>query len=130
MVAMSMQDSNRARRQKVAWPARIRAKGQAEWHVGRVLNLSVTGALLQIEHRYPLGELVEVEIDFLNRHDSQVVVAGNGYVVREHRPIPNSSAVHFEMGCSIARRRGSHASSEAHAKERDRIYRASLARLA
>jgi hypothetical protein len=102
---MPRQDSNRARRQEVAWPARVRAKDRTEWHDGRVLNLSVTGALLQIEHRYPLGELVEVEIDFLNRPDSQTVVAGSGYVVREHRPIPNSTAVHFETGCSIARRR-------------------------
>ena len=106
MLAMSAQDCGRASRQEVTWPARVRAKGRAEWHEAWVLNLSVTGALLQVEHRYPLGEVVEVEIDILSRPDCQTVVAGTGCVVREHRPIPNSVAVQFDTECSIARRRG------------------------
>ena len=103
---MSQEMSPRARRQKMEWPARIRTKGQTTWCQGRVVNLSVTGALLRVERQYAVGESVEVEIDFLSRPDCQTIVAGTGCVVRKHTAIPDSAAVQFDSECSIARRQG------------------------
>ncbi len=103
---MAAQAFQRAYRQQAHWPARIRSKGQGKWQDGRVVNLSVTGALLQVDHEYSLGECLEVEIDFLNQPESETVVAGTGYVVRRHLALPNAAAVQFETECSIARRRG------------------------
>ena len=125
--------SERAHRQRVEWPARIRPKGQAGWRNGRVINLSVTGALLRVDHHYPLGECVEVEIDFLTQAESQTVVAGNGYVVRNHAPIPNSTAVQFDTECTIAQRQGAESAQDDAGVESWRgpgSYRASLALLA
>lgn len=130
---MSWRTSERARRQKAEWPARIRSKGQAKWRNGRVINLSVSGALLRVDHHYPLGECVEVEIDFLNQAESQTVVAGSGYVVRNHAPIPNSTAVQFDTECSIAQRQGTESALDGPGLGSWRgpgTYRASLALLA
>jgi hypothetical protein len=136
---MSSGISQRARRQQAAWPGRIRAKGQTKWRKARVINLSVTGVLLRVDHLFPLGECVEVEIDFLSQATSQTVVAGSGFVVRKHPPIPNSTAVQFETECSIARRQG-HEPAPSDPKLGEwrgpgqstlhRAYRANLARLA
>jgi len=63
------------------------------------LNLSVTGALLELEQPYEIGERVEVEIDFLAQPDCKTVVTGVGYVVREHRGEPHRAAIHFDLGC-------------------------------
>jgi len=60
--------------------------------------LSVTGALLLLEHPYEIGERVEVEIDFLLQPECKTVVTGVGHVVREHRGELYKAAIHFDLG--------------------------------
>ena len=94
---MTTVEARRACRHKVKWPARIRSIAEANWHAGQVLNLSVTGILLQTEQPYELGERVEVEIDFLTQADCKTIVTGVGYVVRENGD--GHAAIHFDLGC-------------------------------
>jgi PilZ domain len=96
---MTTVEARRASRHHVRWPARVRSITESKWHAGQVLNLSVTGALLELEQPYEIGERVEVEIDFLAQPDCKTVVTGVGYVVREHRGEPYRAAVHFDLGC-------------------------------
>ena len=81
------------------WPARIRAIAESEWHPGQVVNLSVSGVLLQLRHEYEVGERVEVEIDFLTQPNCRTVVAGVGWVVREEASDPPAAAIYFDLGC-------------------------------
>ena len=97
---MSRVELRRACRHTVKWPARVRSIAETSWHPGQVINLSVTGVLLQIERPYEIGERVEVEIDFLTKPESRTVVTGVGYVVREHPGEPPSAAIHFDLGCT------------------------------
>jgi hypothetical protein len=99
-VAMPDLELRRACRHTVNWPARVRSVAESTWHSGQVINLSVTGVLLQIERSYEVGERVEVEIDFLTKPESKTVVSGVGHVVREHRGQPPGAAIHFDLGCA------------------------------
>jgi hypothetical protein len=101
---MERVEARRASRHYVEWPARVRLISESKWHTGRVLNLSVTGVLLQVEQVYGIGERVEVEIDFLAQPECKTVVSGVGHVVREHAGRPYSAAIHFEMECRPAPR--------------------------
>ena len=74
------------------------------WHAGQVVNLSVTGVLLRMDHQYRIGERVEVEIDFLTKPESKTVVSGVGLVVRKDAKIPGGAAVQFLFECGIAQR--------------------------
>jgi Tfp pilus assembly protein PilZ len=78
----------------------VRSIAESGWHQGQVVNLSVTGVLLQTEQVYAIGERVEVEIDFLTKPETKTVVTGIGYVVREHKGEPRSAAIHFDLGYS------------------------------
>lgn len=93
-------EARRACRHRVKWPARVRSIAEADWHAGQVVNLSVTGVLLQSEQDYEIGERVEVEIDFLTRPEGKTIVTGVGYVVRENGVDPQSAAIHFDLGCT------------------------------
>jgi len=93
---MERVEARRACRHVVAWPARVRSITESKWHPGQVINLSVTGVLLQTERPYEIGERVEVEIDFLTKPETKTVVTGVGYVVREQGA---STAIHFDLGC-------------------------------
>jgi len=73
---------------------------ESVWHAGQVLNLSVTGVLMRTDQVYDIGERVEVEIDFLTQAESNTVVTGVGYVVREMGGNPHSAAIHFDLGCA------------------------------
>jgi hypothetical protein len=101
---MERMDARRASRHYVKWPARVRLITESKWHTGRVLNLSVTGVLLQLERAYEIGEQVEVEIDFLAQPECKTVVTGVGHVVREHEGDPYTAAIHFDMDCRPAPR--------------------------
>jgi Tfp pilus assembly protein PilZ len=80
----------------------VRAITEEAWVAGQVVNLSVTGVLLQLERKYNVGERVEVEIDFLTQPESKTVVAGIGYVVRGngHGAATRRAAIHFDLGCA------------------------------
>ena len=110
---MSHPEWRRASRHDVTWPARVRSVTESEWHAGKVVNLSVTGVLLQLERAYVIGERVEVEIEFLTQSESKTVVSGVGYVVRKHEKNPCSAAIHFEMGCRPAPRASAPAGRDA-----------------
>jgi hypothetical protein len=97
-------EPRRANRHYVQWPARVRLVTDSKWHTGRVLNLSVTGVLLEVEQAYGIGERVEVEIDFLAQPECKTVVTGVGQVVREHGGDPYRAAIHFDMECRPAPR--------------------------
>lgn len=77
----------------------MRAITELDWHPGQVVNLSVSGVLLQTPQEYEIGERVEVEIDFLTHPDCKTIVAGVGWIVREDQNIPRSAAIHFDLGC-------------------------------
>lgn len=109
---MARPDARRACRHDVRWPARVRSNDEAGWHTGQVVNLSVTGVLLQMNRPYQIGERVEVEIDFLSRPECQTVVSGVGLVVRKQAIIPGSAAVQFLFECGIANRTSDHAPEE------------------
>jgi Tfp pilus assembly protein PilZ len=77
----------------------VRAISEVDWHPGQVVNLSVSGVLLQTQQQYRIGERVEVEIDFLTHTDCKTVVTGIGWVVREENSGPRRAAIHFDLGC-------------------------------
>ena len=95
----------RACRHAVSWPARVRSVTEPGWRDGQIVNLSVTGVLLRVDHPYSVGECVEVEIDFLTQPEHRTVVSGVGYIVREDRTRPGAAAVRFETECGLAQRR-------------------------
>jgi hypothetical protein len=104
-IAMARPDAPRACRHQVRWPARVRSVDEVGWHAGQVVNLSVSGVLLRMDHQYRIGERVEVEIDFLTKPECRTVVSGVGFIVRKDAMIPGSAAVQFQFECGIARRR-------------------------
>ncbi len=75
---------------------------EADWHAGQVVNLSVTGVLVQTDRHYEIGERVEVEIDFLTQPEARTVVGGVGFVVRGNRngAAQKRAAIHFDLGCA------------------------------
>ena len=79
----------------------MRGISEAEWHSGQVVNLSVSGVLLQVEQAYKIGERVEVEIDFVTPPACTSVVTGVGWVVREDGNEPRNAAIHFDLGCRL-----------------------------
>ncbi|MEO5740792.1 MAG: PilZ domain-containing protein [Vicinamibacterales bacterium] len=97
-------EARRASRHHVRWPARVRSITESKWHAGQVLNLSVTGVLLQTEQPYEIGDRVEVEIEFLAQPECKTVVSGVGRVVREHGSDPYRAAIHFDFDCAPAPR--------------------------
>lgn len=102
---MDAADTRGACRHDVSWPARIRYADDSDWHAGRVINLSVSGALLQTDRRFQIGERVEVEIDFLSQPNCSTVVAGVGLIVRVDERFPGRAAVHFAVECGLSQRR-------------------------
>jgi hypothetical protein len=78
----------------------MRSIADTKWHPAQVLNLSVTGVLLQTEQGYEIGERVEVEIDFLTHTEFKTIVTGIGYVVREDCGETQCAAIHFDLGCT------------------------------
>lgn len=101
---MSRPEARRACRHNVTWAARVRSITESRWNAGQVVNLSVSGVLLQLDKVYDIGERVEVEIEFLTQPESKTVISGVGYVVREHARDPYSAAIHFDLGCRPAPR--------------------------
>ena len=87
--------SRRAQRFGVTWPVRVRRVNEAQWHAGRTLNLSVTGALIRTYRRFRVGEDVEVEIEFLAHAERKAVVSSLAHVVREESAVPRVAAIHF-----------------------------------
>jgi Tfp pilus assembly protein PilZ len=78
----------------------MRSIAETMWHPAQVMNLSVTGVLLQTEQAYEIGERVEVEIEFLTQPEMKTVVTGVGYVVREAAAETRCTAIHFDLGCT------------------------------
>ena len=99
MQNLEVREVRRACRHSVTWPVRVRALTDPDWHPGRVVNLSVTGVLLQTDRQYEVGERVEVEIDFLTQPEMKTVVGGVGHVVRGNGA-PRRAAIHFDLGCA------------------------------
>src|SRR5688572_21197833 len=89
----------RACRHRVQWPARVRSLADSHWQPAQVLNLSITGVLLQTVQTYKIGERVEVEIDFPTHPEARTVVTGLGYVVRDDCDA-KCAAIHFDLGCA------------------------------
>ena len=102
-MAQRLQERRGANRHEVSWPVRVWSIEKSAWHTGKVLNLSVTGVLLQLEYPHHVGEQVEVEIDFLPQPDSATIIAGVGRIVREHKDVPGGAAVAFVMECELTR---------------------------
>ena len=100
---MARPNTRVACRHDVDWPARVKGAGDNEWLAGRVVNLSVTGVLLDVGRHYRVGDRVEVEIDFMAQPASTTVVAGVGLVVRTEPGLPRT-AVQFAVECGLSHR--------------------------
>jgi Tfp pilus assembly protein PilZ len=96
---MARVEPRRACRHHVAWPARVRSIVESTWHAGQVVNLSVTGVLLQTDKAYEIGERVEVEIHFLTQSERKTIVTGVGRIVRDNGDGPSTAAIHFDLCC-------------------------------
>lgn len=96
--------TQRAHRYGVNWSARVRCVGEEGWHPGHIVNLSVTGVLLQTQRHYPVGERVEVEIDFLARPHATTIISGVGRVIREDHSAPGTAAIEFITECELMRK--------------------------
>jgi hypothetical protein len=94
-VAARVIDVRRAIRSDVAWSARVRRFNEAAWHNGFVLNMSVTGALLELACRCEVGEWLAVEIEFPGTSGSTGVLARCGPIVRKPREQSRAVAIHF-----------------------------------
>src|SRR5687767_11011878 len=88
-------DVRRALRSDVTWSARARRFNEAVWHDGFVLNMSVTGALLELPCRCEVGEWLAVEIEVPGSAGPRGVLARCGPVVRKPRAQSHAVAVHF-----------------------------------
>lgn len=88
-------DVRRALRSDVTWSARVRRFNESVWHDGFVLNMSVTGALLEIACHCEVGEWLAVEIEFPGNAGSTGVLARCGPVVRRPRSRSHAVAVQF-----------------------------------
>jgi hypothetical protein len=68
------------------------------------MNLSVSGMLLQVAHRYRIGECLEWEIDCLVNPGMKTILRGAGDVVRNGSSRRPLAAIHFDTnGASIVR---------------------------
>ena len=101
---MARPKARSACRHDVNWPVRVKGARDTEWLAGRVINLSVTGVLLEIARDYRVGDRVEVEIDFMAHPASTTVVAGVGLVVRTEPKLPGRTAVQFAVECGLSHR--------------------------
>lgn len=88
-------NSRRAQRYGVSWPLRIRHMNDGQWHAGRTVNLSVTGALIRTYRPLLVGDELEIEIEFLAHAERKAVVSSFAHVVREDPSVPNGAAIHF-----------------------------------
>jgi hypothetical protein len=84
----------------------VKSSAETEWRPARVVNLSVTGVLLDVMPRYRVGDRVEVEIDFMTQPVSTTVVAGIGLVVRAGAENARRAAVQFAVECGLSHRTG------------------------
>jgi hypothetical protein len=73
----------------------VRRFNEPVWHDGLVLNMSVSGALLELACRCDVGEWLAVEIEVPGREGSTGILAGCGPVVRKPRAQSQAVAVHF-----------------------------------
>jgi len=103
---MARPNSRGACRHDVDWPARVKSTAETEWRHARVINLSVTGVLLDSVARALHGDRVEVEIDFMTQPASTTVVAGIGLVVRAGAEHARRTAVQFAVECGLSHRAG------------------------
>jgi hypothetical protein len=88
-------DIRRAIRSDVTWSARVRRFNDAVWHDGFVLNMSVTGALLDLACGCEVGEWLAVEIECPTATGSNGTFVRRGPVVRKHRAQSRAVAVQF-----------------------------------
>ena len=77
------------------WPARLRRFNESMWHGGVVLNLSLTGALLELACRCEDGEWVSVDIEYPMESGGYGQYRRCGQVIRTRRPPSTVVAVRF-----------------------------------
>lgn len=77
------------------WSARVRRFNEAEWHYGVAANISITGALLEINWPCDVGEWLAVEIKFHGTLRQDGVLARCGEVIRKAHA--NAVAVRFVL---------------------------------
>lgn len=95
-------DVRRALRSDVTWSARVRRFNEAAWHDAFVLNMSVTGALLELACRCEVGEWLAVEIECPTATGSNGKFVRRGPVVRKHRAQSRAVAVQFLLCDSLS----------------------------
>lgn len=82
------------------WPARVRRFNESVWHGAVVLNLSLTGALLELTCHCKDGEWLAIEIEYPTGKDSYGLFVRCGPVIRTRRPPSTIVAVRFTLSPS------------------------------
>lgn len=88
-------NDHRAERSRVMWPARVRRFNEATWHGGVVLNLSLTGALVELTCRCQPGEWLAVDIEYPTATGEYGQYTRVGQVIRTRKPPSTVVAVGF-----------------------------------
>ena len=77
------------------WPARVRRFNESTWHGGVVLNLSLTGALVELACRCQPGEWLAVDIEYPTASGDYGQYTRVGQVIRTRKPPSTVVAVGF-----------------------------------
>lgn len=88
-------DDRRAERSRVMWPARVRRFNEATWHGGVVLNLSLTGALVELACRCQPGDWLAVDIEYPMASGEHGQYTRLGQVIRTRKPPSTIVAIGF-----------------------------------
>lgn len=77
------------------WPARVRRFNESTWHGGVVLDLSISGALLELACRCQEGEWIAVDIEYPMASGSYGQYTRCAQVIRARRSPSTIVAVRF-----------------------------------
>ena len=100
-MALRAVNVQRAPRSRVMWGGRVRRFNQATWHGAVVLNMSMTGALLELSCRTDVGEWLMVELECPTGHGGIEVFTRCAVVVRNRRAPSTVVAVGFAPAKSV-----------------------------
>ena len=77
------------------WPARVRRFNESTWHGGVVLDLSISGALLELVCRCQEGEWLAVDIEYPPASGNYGQYTRCAQVIRSRRSPSTIVAVRF-----------------------------------
>lgn len=97
----------RALRYGVHWPVRVRPLDAPDWSPGRSVNISTSGVLVELGRQCRVGEIVELEVDFLSPDLARQTVGAIGRVIRIDGQERRRAAIRFDVAPTAAVARAS-----------------------